>query len=215
MSILNVSLSPTRAIVGVNTAIFPLNGAVTHGSKLFPLVHMNSALACRGAQPFFVPLCANCLFLGGATYDTLVSKIPELLSAAFTWALQHSVTVDVTNPDSVDKQQVALLGWSQSYDRMMGYTFIQEDRKTGFTRFDIDEYVLSPWDASFPECSNPENPKTPEIMARLARAQSRLLSKLESAPGAGAGGGRFIVAQLNQSSMTIAQVCDLDKDNEG
>src|SRR5690348_14070717 len=82
MSIINVVCAGPYALVAVDTEIYDVDqDRVIHGTKLFPIVHANSVLACRGnlGVPAYI---ANAAGLRAADFDALVRLMPELIREA-------------------------------------------------------------------------------------------------------------------------------------
>lgn len=216
MTIMNALVTPERGIVGVNTemhAIVGLNrqqlglrGSAKHCSKLIPLGHVNAVLAARGPIPFLMILFPNCNCLGGDDFDTLIDNMPALLNKSTGELLQAARANGVTDDRQIYGQEAVLVGWSPSRDRVVGYAFVRRDRQTGFIKTEIDDRVLCPWEHSWGDYIEYTNA---DEMGKCAQDQCRGLKRLESIPGEGAAGGRFIVAEVTRDGMTIRTVCNL------
>lgn len=201
MSILNVWLTPDCATVGVDTETIALNGTTGHTSKLIPLIHMNSVIACRGQLLFLTILFEICHSNPIYDLDNLLAALSENLSALFKKFLEVGGTVGIPDTPNLDGNEVIVVGWSNQLKRIIGRAYIQTNRADGFHEKEIDGRYIAPGDMTLPVRT-----ASPEDIERLVLAQVRLTD--EKAPGEAAG-GRFIIADLSRDLMTIRPLFDL------
>ena len=204
MSILNAWIDRDTALVSCDTEVKLPGGAVSEISKMAVLVSMNAVIGYRGHMLFLGPLVGSCHAAFG-DFDELLKTLPELLKSCFNLAAAEAVRRGVTDMDSdlagFDHEEVVVVGWSPSHGRMIGRQYVQRDRGTGFVSSAIDPHYCTPWigrdDGSLGDL--PE-PKTPEAMTQLAKAQVRFAR--QNFPKASAG-GRLILASVDRNSVTI------------
>lgn len=188
MSLINVWLRPDSALVTVDTAC-TVNGKPAHTSKMLPLCHINSVLACRGSVAFLAALYTGVL-MAGATYDATVEAMPRLLREAMALPFQQI-------PET--RHDVVLVGWSQAQGRAAGQQFIQMEPGAPFQQDSIDQEFVAPWK---PSMASLPDPNMLGSMIELAKAQVEALRE-EVGPDVAAG-GRMVMATVTEGGMWIA-----------
>lgn len=202
MSILNCWIEPERALVGVDTEVIGADGKFYACSKMIPLPHVGAVLGARGGLLFFSTLVAACN-VQGFEFDALADMMPDLCRNSLKGAKEGLSAAGRGPIEGNDEHLVVLVGWSPRLGRMVGYDFDKTVEATEFIAGRIEPSLAAPWDRSlgaFHEI------RTPWQMATLAQAQCSLMNTLT--PYA-AGGGRFIVAEIERESMKIWPVADL------
>jgi hypothetical protein len=198
VSILNVFVTPDRAMVAVDTEGLDQSGARGEIAKLFPLAHLNAILAFRGSSTFAAAVaCEICAALGEEVDD-----LPARLEAIFPVAIDH-IRKAVTDEqfDRLKGQNVVLLAYSSRLQRIIDMSWSNE---TGvFLRAGCGPIYAAPWYDSLSRC---EAPTSPEKMAALAMHQCEVLREKEPTQPAG---GRLICAELGRDGIKIFQVCEL------
>jgi hypothetical protein len=199
MTIVNFSVTPTRALVAVDT----LGGNKVHRqhiNKLFPLPHANLLVCGRGSAALIARVSGVC----GLAIDLddakrkLTRLIPNMYR--FVWLLSKVMLVP---PGAFSGgQEIYLFGWSEEAGEMQAVRFMKASS-------------LAPWvvDDDIEESQAPglhgQDDLTlsdPQQMWHAAGQQVRQ-SALEH-PGWPIG-GRLIVAELTRSALTIRSMGDL------
>ena len=208
MSILNVWVTPDRALIGVDTEGRDLYGNSGEIAKLFPLPHLNAVLAFRGTTRFSADLHAS-VASSGVGFDSVLDGLPRYLPVCMTkirglvaWSrLVHRITSLWTRramPDFNDalQQDVVFVGWSEKQQRVIGWQWLCNDLEV--TSREISPYHIAPWADSLQGLPDPSETGS---MARLIRQQCNLLRSTE--PGV-ATGGRILIAELRRGSVNIS-----------
>lgn len=198
MSLLNVWIERDRALVGVDTAGRDAGGRSWRMAKMAPLVNLNAVLAFRGSSAFAAVIVGNCM-LFGQDLETLMEVLPPLFPAALNEARAQSAREQASEAcrQSLELQEVVLVGWSNAHRRMRGRRWTRRDVAGEFVQAGIDREYIAVWHDSLAGLADP---KTPAEMAALASAQCRLIWEKEPTVAAG---GEFIVAQLAPRGMLI------------
>jgi hypothetical protein len=189
MSIINAYISPTEAIVGVDTLAAAQDGRRVHTSKVFPIAHLNAVIAWRGQSVFHDCLLMHCHMLNAQTLDDLIDWMPEMLGRVEQLTAQHVLSDDQAFKGGtiVDGNELVLVGWSQKRARMLGWCF----RKVG----DMEQWQ----DGEIQYCHAPRCddgiPNKPAAMEKYAKAQVRKM--------AGMAGGTLIVCRVTRAGMTL------------
>jgi hypothetical protein len=208
MSLINVFLSSSKALIGVDTeGSDPKTGQFITISKMVHLPHANVVMAGRGTQGFLMLLFLMVIETDARAqsegdFDSLVKSMPEIF--ANTYKL-----IDANRPHGVDStilddQQIVLAGWSNLLNRMHAICCTKRGPGGEIEMVEIEEpgYIM-PWDDNWGEA--PEGDDHRAMMA-LALAQTRHVK--QESPGT-AMGGRLLVAELTRHSMSFSSACDL------
>lgn len=206
MSLVNVWISPDRALVGVDTEGVTLDGTHNEVSKMIPLVHANLVLATRGHMGFLNALFGTSYAVGG-DFDAIVEKMPMILSYAFNHLMSQASSAGVADQGNFDRQDAFIVGWSRKHCRMLGMSYSQETAKDGFTGREIDSWCVSPWEDPG---VMPPIPNTPEVLKEVARTQASFASDPRSEAAVG---GRLLVAEITRDGIIITSRCDLGSRN--
>lgn len=208
MTILNVWVSPERALIGVDSESSRA-GERSRCSKLIPFVHLNSVLAIRGPRQF-LPSLFGVLHSTEWDMDSAPTTVGPMLDPVFKNMQQVLRTIPGFGPGDERELQlgstVVLVGYASKRDCLVGWEFEQANAESGFTFKEIaglDPTHSAPWSADLPQ--QPDL-SSREGMAEYAKLQQMLMRR--EVPLAGAGGS-FIVAELAKHSMQISAVCDL------
>lgn len=203
MSIMNVWLERSHALVGVDTAAKSLEGQTGQMSKLVPLVHLNAVIAFRGCALFAAGVFATLLALGPKTADVLFECLPQIFPHALDQVRRAVQSGGLAAGGAAEMQEIALVAWSGASSCMKGRVWTKRTAEGEFVQTDIGKEYICVWDPSLE--SYPE-PSSAARMANLARAQCRLIWEKEPEVAAG---GEFIVAQLSRSGLAIGPRFDL------
>jgi hypothetical protein len=204
MSILNVWISPERALIGVDTkAVYSRAkpGNVLHEySKMIPLVHASAVLANRGHTAFLSAVFAQC-HSHPSEFDSLEGLMPSILDYALNILVTHNRDANINDDSVYGGQELALVGWSPMRRRMVGSSYVKEAGKPGFVRKEINPWIIAPWESSL---GSPTIPKTPAAMLDLAKTQMRYVRSRKDLAALGFG-GKYIVADLTRDSLSITK----------
>lgn len=207
MSLLNVYIAPpgpgSYALVGVDTESLAVDsGKRFETSKLMPIVHMNAVLAFRGAAAVQGPIASLAATMCGS-FDECLEHAGSFIPLAIE-GVNRATDLQRIPRMTVERQEIALVGWSPQRGRFVGRMWRRETLAEGFVPIDIEgAFILGGDDEAIARL---RTPTTPVAMGELAKVQCRRLRELE--PGITVG-GRFIVAWLRDDGMRIEIVCDL------
>lgn len=196
MSLLNVHVSPERALVAVDTAgTGPLGNFQI--AKLYPLVHANVVLAGRGDRRFIFDSFA-CLSLadGHVDYDAAVDSFPEMLQ-------RMALHAGAGAPDI--PYNIAVVGYSKKEASVCGRWY--EGSTAGGK---IDTFSLgcriAPWESD----GEPTIPDSFDRNIKLARQQIQAHSSIGLSAG-----GNLLIAEVTRTQTTIHQACELGQSSSG
>ena len=199
MTILNVSLYPERALVTMDTRIQnTLAGSYSYGSKMFPIVHANILIACRGDR-----------ILGEVAFQWYVGR-----EACDFDSIARSLSQDVVTIAEryaslpgihVGGNELVIVGWSDKERSMQGINCTRPDFESPFSIARMDTGHIAPIlteDLRHIQCADEV-----EYLIEIARAQTRQVRNEQ--PGFPIG-GRLILADMTRDRMEIQPIADLD-----
>jgi hypothetical protein len=189
MSLLNAWISPTAAIVAVDTDGVGQDGARMPSSKLLPIPHLNAVLALRGQSALLSFVFVRCISSGFETFDQLADALPAMLIEA-----EDSVDDEHLVDGPQIGNELLAVGWSDRKGQMAGRQFVKRGDMTEFSETDAAFHV-SPWHASLQR-----QKIEPQALDQIARAQVRWMR--ETFPNA-ACGGTLVVCSLNRKAMGL------------
>ena len=145
MSLVNVWVTDTKAMVVVDTEAQADDGSFFETSKMLTLPHANVVVAGRGINAFMNVLFSLLHMAKAASFD----EIDEQMPAALAQATAYLETMPAaTFSRSIHEQEVVLVGYSHLLSRVHCSVYQSKD-KVGFDAQDIDEAYLSPWTDSW------------------------------------------------------------------
>lgn len=116
---MNLVLSPTRAIVAVDTLAFNLLvRAEGHLSKLLYVPHLNAILAARGVT-FFLAAAWGIVLQQNCTFDELTEGMPQIIPQA----RKNAEAIVGSAPPPVPTEFI-WIGWSEKLSRISGSRFV-------------------------------------------------------------------------------------------
>lgn len=202
MSLLNVWVSPARALVAVDTLCNVGASATIHASKLLVLPHANLVLAGRGDLVMFAALVNQVqLQSESVDIDTLAARIAGMLDSAV--AARNEYATKLGHGCSFEAGEYVLVGWSKSQNRVIGIACerLQGER---YARC----YPIEPWRiAPDAEWENP--PPVHSVAAMETVARQQVAFQREVLPSA-AIGGQLHVAHIMRDAITVTRVCSLE-----
>jgi hypothetical protein len=200
MSLVNVFLSPHRALIGVDTQAYDYTtGKFINLSKLVHFPHANTIMASRGTNIFtnflYGALSQAAARKGGDGFESLAEAMPEAFEETY-----HCINAAPTAGIERSGQQTVLVGWSHHQNRMRAVFFEKTSSSAGVNVTQIqDPGYMMPWDTStWGEAPDGDDSRT---MIQLPLSQARR-TKQES-PGT-AMGGRLMLAELTRDRMAFS-----------
>lgn len=209
MSLILAWMGRDRALIGVDTEAFTLDGQVGHTSKLVPIAHLSAVAAFQGSSIVTSAVTGECLsraWVLEALFESMSKNLPALLDGIERTVGSMGAEALTATRQVLERQNVVIIGWSHRAKRFIGREWFQKSRAQGFVECDLAEYsdfYASPWDASLP--ANP-NLSNRVAMAEYAKAQARLVHEREPDVPAG---GKFICAELTPGRIQVDLVCEL------
>lgn len=186
MSLLNVWVSPERALIAVDTDAITPDGQHFGMSKLLVLPHAETVFAFRGDRRFMHDLfgrfyLARC----DVDLDAIMSGMGEMLASVILGLRQAG--------EAPLSYEVAVVGWSASEARVRGFWCTGRTDEDDWDLEEITSARVTPWRL-------PNLRMTPNVegMRELAVQQAEWLR----ADG-DAGGGRLLVAQLTRREIIV------------
>lgn len=191
MSLLNVHVTPQRALVAVDTDGI---GPAGHFEicKLYPLAHANTVLAGQGDRRFLLDAFAwLCLAEGSIDYDVIVASMPGMLRRMAAGARAQGA------PDI--RYAIAVVGYSPAEGCVCGRWY------EGHVTSDAHEvYSLGSRVAPWPFEDRPVIPDKVENHIELGRRQTAWHKS-----NGYAGGGRLVLADLTSGGIAIREAAQL------
>lgn len=189
MSLLNVWVSPERALVAVDTDGMTPGGPHFGMSKLLPLVHAQTVFAGRGDRRFLWDLFSRYhLANADVDYDAIIDSLPQLLASVIAGLRQDGY--------APFDYQFAIVGWSPVQQRVSGRWYVGRTDDDGY---DVDELGarVAPW-------QDTEAARVPDSHQNIRWLAERQVSWLR-AEGA-AGGGDLLVTEVSKDQLTIQRI---------
>jgi hypothetical protein len=191
MSILDAWVTPTEAIVAVDTDGARDDGSRFAASKMLPMPHLGCVLALRGQAAFLSMLFVACASAGFDSVDELDDVMPALLEEVHAGIPAHLFTSAAhVKPGN----ELLLVGWSERRDAMLGRQFILRAGEP-LTARDFGQHI-SPWDAD----AMRKVPTTPHDVDKIALAQVEWMRAKFDSPACG---GKLLVAHVSQKGIAI------------
>lgn len=177
MSLLNAWVTPTEALVAVDTDGVRGDGSRFATSKLLPIPHLNAVVALRGQAAFLQFLYLRCIGAGFDTFD----EFTELLPAVLEEVTESMPPELIAMAEHVSTGNVLLaVGWSDRRGAMLGRQHVQRAAGEAFAVADFTT-LLAPWPSALQDM-----PRTAAAVAQLSRAQVEWMRS--TYPGAIVGG---------------------------
>lgn len=194
MSLVNVWVTPQKAMVVVDTEAQSQEGEYFETSKMLTLPHANVVVAGRGHNAFFNVLFSLLHMDKGATFDDLEGSFDGSLAQTTAYLK----TIEAQFIRSIYEQEIALVGYSHSRRGMHCVAYQSKD-ESGFAAHDIDDAYLSPWD---PTTWGLPMPVTTAEHARVASTEQ--LAKAKALHPDAPLGGRLLLAEVTRDELTLS-----------
>ena len=190
MSLLNLWVQPTEAIVAVDTDAVSEDGRSMQTSKLYSFAHLAAVFAARGASVFHDCLSLQVHLSKVQSYDELIDRLPELIELAEAVAQPH---LGLFPERFVNRgQEIVFAGWSHKRSRMLGWLFRKVDDMTHWQEGEV-KYFHAP-----PSSVAKGIPCEPAAVEMLAAAQVRYMKEV-----CGFGGGTLIVCRVTETEVAF------------
>lgn len=200
MSALNVFIDEKAALVGVDTlGIAPVIGRGEY-LKMVSLHHVNAVIAMRGTEFVFMALMPSVVGFTG-TIEQLAEMLPQIMEGV----VEHCRTQFNATDEQIG-YDLALVGFSESQDKAVGYYFHLDEGGKGIpTTSNIHSGYRSP---CLPEWRNELGsiPATREGMKALTKRQSELSEGISERFGVG---GRLFIAEITKGKISIEMAAEL------
>ena len=218
MTIMNVYVSPERALIGTDTKAVSIGGQVVEASKAFPIAHANTVIVATGilvfAQLLYLRVQEGLSAAGG--FDEIAAAMPEALEVTMEAVLQRGSR----EPEMIDafkrrldRQNVCCVGWSESRQQFQGYLFSNADSSQGWKLEEVDLYYVAmhPFHSSLmPLMQEFADNGGAEDLIRLSRAQAAMgseafpeVANLDSYGEETPCGGRLVSIEVTPHRMVI------------
>lgn len=206
MSLLNVWVSPERALVAVDSlGKVPDGPTISDVSKIYSLPGVNVVIAGRGQLSFSLFAYEIC-HRSALAHDQIVDNLAAILSQASDVLHTINKASDMAGKVDIGPQELLLVGWSQRQGGFQGIWCKRERVGENFSLTSVDPLVCAPvetqWGAlPVDDFSTAANMET---MARWQVQHGRQMF-----PGQPLG-GRILIAELSRDSVTVKAYCDAD-----
>lgn len=208
MSLCDVLIGESEALLASDSEAITPEGQRGSVSKSFALPHFGAVICGRGQAGFLQAVYGAANLTPAGSFDELADNLPAQLAATFgslvpnlRALLKHDV------PELVAEQQVVLVGWSESLDRIRGVLFQQETREAGFIAHEIEGLMAAPYDDRLEGLRDAllgagavGSPAASRAMKQLARAQVQLARETDPALPCG---GRLVLTYLSKGRIEI------------
>lgn len=210
MSLLNIHVRPSHALIAVDTAVADADQKIVgHMCKL----HINATheyLVSGVGVHFFAREFFHIVDLAGVDFDRIAAQMPELLATADAQAratMQGNPMV-AGHLDLLDRQTLALVGWSRAREVFAGIYCergFPHSMGTGGA-FDVEEiawatgHPIEPAWGAPPADADYHEPAMLERMARWQAASGR------KAGGPFPVGGGLLMARVTRGKITVSNL---------
>jgi hypothetical protein len=203
MSLINVFLSPSKALIAVDThASDPATEGFIFVDKMVHFPRLNVVMAGRGTQGFLLVLSVMVPQFRGSDFDSLAKAMPGIFDDAYNAMIGSQPSGADSSPFA--NQEIVLVGWPGLLNRMraLEYTKREPDADIGVTEIEDPGYMM-PWQDRW---GAPPDGSDRRAMIDLSLTQTRHVK--QESPGT-AMGGRLMVAELTRQAMSFNPAADL------
>jgi hypothetical protein len=203
MSLINVFLTPSKALIAVDTqASDPAAEGFISVDKMVHFPRLNVVMAGRGTQGFLLVLSIMVPQFRGSNFDSLAKAMPGIFDDAYNAMIASQPKG--TDPSSFANQEIVLVGWSGMLNRMRALVYAKREpgADIGVTEIEDPGYMM-PWEDRW---GAPPEGSDRRAMIDLSLAQTRYVK--QESPGT-AMGGRLMLAELTRHEMSFNAAAEL------
>lgn len=213
MSLVNISLTPQRALIAVDTETGNPNGEFGEGSKMTLLPHCNIVLAVRGTTVLMGTVFSGAVMAWPSDFETIEKNMPAVMTQTIDYMranaaqLFPNTEIDQDDHRNVADQNVMMVGYSPSRGRMAAVAFSTSRSSAEVASYELEaiDANAAPWSEDWEE--DMFDPNTPELMLSLAKFQrKRCKSILADTPI----GGRLMLCELTKDEAKFSSLGLLD-----
>lgn len=198
MTILNAWISPTRALVAVDTsATSPKAEQALEVSKFLVLPHAHCVLG--GAGNSILLHLLYWLLQQPGDFDFVAAAVPQLIEPARADARGQFEALCLPEAQWSPAQMIVVVGWSPRRQAMLGYYLFAEGSDAFGALEEIKPYILHPSPYAAGQNAS-QDPNSAGRMLQEARAQVAWGKRTHPQ---WAIGGRLLIAELSQAAVTI------------
>ena len=197
MTILNVWVSPERAVIAVDTlSTRPRSLEPWTVSKMIPFVHCNAILSGCGNMALMLRVFWQLAQQQG-DFDSMALAMPQIVDPAYAECLADLPRLGFTEDQMSPYSIVALVGWSESLGEMCGQYQVRHPGESAFRAREAIDSIMHP---NVGEAGVDHDLSTADGMAAQARHQ---VAWGRHTYPKWAIGGRLSLAERQRDSMTI------------
>lgn len=198
MSIVNVLITPDRAVVAVDTlAKEAVSGELSEGAKLLLIPQHNIVLAGRGSGQFFLriyQLCLEASFRKAFSIEQIMREVGPVMDGL--WPNYVQAALDAGMHLDQLHSEIVVVGWSTTQDRIIGTAYAKSDGEHHGRVAALVGGIASPGEP----LQNTPDSFEPEALLAAGRRQAQYLNAQQ---GRAAAGGRLIAAFLQRGEAVV------------
>lgn len=207
MTILNLWVTPERAVVATDTVGLMPGGVRREISKMFPILHCNALIAGRGHIDITLAVLQQLVTIPG-DFDGMAERTPETIERTIVNMRTYAKTQGIAM--EIGYQSTILVGWSEKVNGMACTLFDYHPGKG--VEVKEKKHFFAPGmdlDADAQESQNQlALMATPTGMEQLARRQIAWAAKTGQSQHFG---GRLLIAELTKERVTVQASTALDQ----
>ena len=158
------------------------------------LPHAGVILASRGSANLLGAVFFACYLEPGLDFDKIAGSMSKRLRDACDAARQLSAAQGRPVDPFLDRNEVALLGWSKRAERMTATVWVNQDGGDFVADDDLEEWV-APWEPSWGIAPSPVDRPTIQALSAAQVARSKMQFSGVAI------GGRVLIAELSKDAI--------------
>lgn len=198
MSIVNVLITPDRAVVAVDTlAEDAISGELSEGAKLLLIPQHNIVIAGRGSAQFFLRiyhLCLEASFRKAFSIEQIMRELGPVMDQL--WPNYVRAAQDARLDLAQLESEIVVVGWSKAQGRIVGTAYAKSDVEQHARVAALVGGIASPGE---PLRGGPDSFE-PEAILAAGRRQAEYLNAQE---GRAVAGGRLIATFLQRGEAVV------------
>ncbi|WP_256775411.1 MULTISPECIES: hypothetical protein [unclassified Stenotrophomonas] len=204
MSILNVLMTPERAVVAVDTlAQDAVTGEMSEGAKLLLIPQHNIVVAARGSGQFFLrvyQLCLEASFRKAFSIEQIMGEVGPVMDQM--WPNYVQAIRDANMDLGQLQSEIVVVGWSKAQSRIVGAAYAKSVVEQPTRVAPLIGGIAAPGQ---PLRDVPDSFHPHAILA-AGRRQAEYVNAEE---GRHVAGGRLIAAFLERGEATVRDLGDI------